>query len=87
MSKPVSANVLIRFHVGRDRSAQLRAAIKGKGAVRRNERAEVVSDLVLARDRGKPPVRGETFGGGLQVAGVRVSRPPGVPLPEGEGDA
>ena len=59
MSRQVSANVLIRFHVGRDQSAQLRAAIKGKSAVRRNENGEVVSDLVLARDRGKPPVRGD----------------------------
>lgn len=57
MSRPVSANVLIRFHIGRDRSAQLRAVIKGKSAMRRNKFGEVVSDLVLARDRGKPPVR------------------------------
>lgn len=72
MSRPISANVLIRFHVGRDLSPELRAAIKGKGAVRRNDRGEVVSDLTLARDRGKPPARNEPFSGGLQVAGVRL---------------
>ncbi len=76
MPRPIKAHVLIRFHVGRDRSAQLRAAIKNKGMVRRNAAHEKVVDLTFRKDRGKPPVRDKPPGG----------RPP-VGMPAGMRDA
>jgi hypothetical protein len=59
MSRPIAANTLIRFHVGRDHSRQILAALKGKGMVRRNAALELVADLRFERDKGKPPRAGE----------------------------